>query len=665
MKKIVVLLSFVAVSLTQLYSQNYAFDMNAKLGMGINLGNAYEATDLGEWGVNVDSSYFSDIKAKGFSSVRIPARWSAHALPTLPYTISEYFMDTIQWVINQAISNGLYVVLDVHHYDEMFVDPYANKERFLSFWQQIGNRFEGYTDSLYFEVMNEPHDDFTPTIWNEFLLDGIETIRVKHPTRMLIIGTAEYGGIGGLQYLEIPETDTALIVTVHYYNPFDFTHQGADFAGITATGVTWDSTATQIQAVKNDMDIIQAYSEAHNVPIYIGEFGAIQNADDSSRATWAGHLRKTFESYGFSAAYWEYCSGFGIYDAALDCYYNGLIKALTDSVGACDCAMYDTIIVKNSDFTRGSNAWVQYEYAASGASGNFEVVNEEARLEIIESGDEEWHVQLVFGTFPMVLGSTYTFTFDAYASSPTAITAQTSREGGDYSVINGFEANLTTTKQTFSNTFTIDVPTIQSARLVFECGLANAQYLYFDNVHIYEIEAGVPVESITITDETMTNPTIINAYQDSVQLETSVLPLTATNTDVIWSIVSGASFATITSTGMVKATGTGNGTVVVKALAYDGSGVYAQKTIYVRNQNTEIADISKKCSVIIEKTRYNFEGNYIESVEIYDVLGKKCGNLSFDKLTQVVLPNYYFPQNMYFIKVKTNRTTSTVKYFKK
>jgi len=50
----------------------------AKLGRGINLGNALEAPKEGEWGVQLKAEYFPAIKKAGFATVRLPVRWSAH-----------------------------------------------------------------------------------------------------------------------------------------------------------------------------------------------------------------------------------------------------------------------------------------------------------------------------------------------------------------------------------------------------------------------------------------------------------------------------------------------------------------------------------------------------------------------------------------------------------
>ncbi|MDR1761894.1 MAG: cellulase family glycosylhydrolase [Bacteroidales bacterium] len=486
MKKLIISLSSILLLCANAFAQNQAFEMNSRLGMGINLGNAFEAPTLGAWGIEVDASYFEEIKAKGFSSIRIPARWSAHADEAAPYTIHEYFMDTIKWAVDLALANDLTVVLNIHHYEEMMIEPEAHKARFLAFWEQIADEFQYHSDSLYFELFNEPNTNFTPALWNEYLVEALDVVREKNPARTVIIGAAEWGGLGGMSQLVLPD-DPNIILTLHYYEPFKFTHQGADWTGQNLpTGVTWDSTAAQINAIANDFAQIKQYAETHNVPVYIGEFGAIEYADDVSRARWIGHLRTVFEANGFSGAYWEFCSGFGIYDPVLNCYRTGMLQALTGFEGACDCSQFDSVIVKNSTFDRSTQPWILNVFQENDADAAIAAIDGEARMEIVNNGTEPWHIQFLYGSFPLVQGNTYTFTFDAYASSPTSIGSMINRDGGDWEVALFIETNLTTEKKTFSQTFTYTEPTMERARIAFDCGLADAQYLYFDNIHVYE-----------------------------------------------------------------------------------------------------------------------------------------------------------------------------------
>ena len=83
-----------------------AFKQNKLLARGINLGNALDAPKEGEWGVTLKEQYFQLIKDAGFNSVRIPVRWSAHALSEEPYTIDSSFFKRVDWAVENALSRN-------------------------------------------------------------------------------------------------------------------------------------------------------------------------------------------------------------------------------------------------------------------------------------------------------------------------------------------------------------------------------------------------------------------------------------------------------------------------------------------------------------------------------------------------------------------------------
>ena len=72
--------------------------INQKIGRGINLGNALEAPNEGDWGVVLQPDYFKAIAQAGFNSVRIPIRWSNHALADLLAELVAY----MNWVTGKA-----------------------------------------------------------------------------------------------------------------------------------------------------------------------------------------------------------------------------------------------------------------------------------------------------------------------------------------------------------------------------------------------------------------------------------------------------------------------------------------------------------------------------------------------------------------------------------
>ena len=118
-------------------AETSAFKINKFLGRGVNLGNALEAPNEGEWGVTLKEEYFSIIKQAGFNSVRLPVRWSAHALAEKPYTINPDFFKRVDWAVNCAIKNNLYIMLNIQRYDPLTADPNSyHFERFLALWQR-------------------------------------------------------------------------------------------------------------------------------------------------------------------------------------------------------------------------------------------------------------------------------------------------------------------------------------------------------------------------------------------------------------------------------------------------------------------------------------------------------------------------------------------------
>jgi endoglucanase len=114
------------------------------LGRGINLGNALEAPVEGEWGLTLRSEYFDIVKAAGFSSVRIPVRWSAHAQAESPYAIAPEFLARVDWAVREALSRGLKVVIDDHHHAELFQDPQSELPRIIALWSQVASHYRDY-----------------------------------------------------------------------------------------------------------------------------------------------------------------------------------------------------------------------------------------------------------------------------------------------------------------------------------------------------------------------------------------------------------------------------------------------------------------------------------------------------------------------------------------
>jgi aryl-phospho-beta-D-glucosidase BglC (GH1 family) len=294
-------------------------ELKPPFGRGINLGNALEAPREGEWGVTLEADYFRVIKEAGFDSIRLPVKWSNHAEQSAPYTIDPAFFARVDWAVEQALSRGLQVVLNVHHYGEMDENPDAHQARLVGLWTQIGAHYKDRPATLAFELLNEPHDKLTAAKWNTILLEALAVVRKTNPTRTVVVGPVAWNGIGELKSLELPEADRNIVATVHYYGPFAFTHQGAhwlDAKSRPPLGTPWRGTDAERAVIAKELDTAAAWSLKHRRPMYLGEFGAMQTADQESRVRWTKFIAEEALKRKIGYAYWEFCSGFGAYDSA-------------------------------------------------------------------------------------------------------------------------------------------------------------------------------------------------------------------------------------------------------------------------------------------------------------------------------------------------------------
>ena len=204
--------------------------LDAGLGRGINFGNMLEAPYEGAWGLTVQPEFFARVAEAGFDHIRLPVSWTYHADLEAPYLVDETFFQRVDEILDMAEAIGVQLILNDHHHDELDADPLAESPRFLAIWNQIATRYADKGDWLHFEILNEPHGVFSqvPEMWNELQADALAVIRQTNPTRKVLIEPVSFSSISRLDDLDVPD-DPNLIASVHYYDPFPFTHQGANW----------------------------------------------------------------------------------------------------------------------------------------------------------------------------------------------------------------------------------------------------------------------------------------------------------------------------------------------------------------------------------------------------------------------------------------------------
>jgi endoglucanase len=278
-------------------------------------------------GARFKERHFQRIREGGFQTVRVNLHAFRHM--DAENRLDPVWLNTLDWVVKSALTNQLTVILDEHDYNAFGRDAAGSTPKLLAFWQQISQRYRDAPSSVLFEILNEPNGQLTPDLWNSLLKEALAVIRKTNPTRNVVIGPASWNNINSLTSLELPANDRHIIVTVHYYLPMEFTHQGARWSKQTASlsGITWGTDAER-QRLEQDFGRVQQWSKTARRPILLGEFGAYEKGDLESRVRYTACVARTAESLGWAWTYWQFDSDFIVFDLAKDDWVQPIWKAL-------------------------------------------------------------------------------------------------------------------------------------------------------------------------------------------------------------------------------------------------------------------------------------------------------------------------------------------------
>lgn len=319
----------------------------ALLKRGINFGNGWEAPPDQSWGIRFTTEDVDHAADEGFDHLRIPVAWH-HYLTRGEngWKISPKLLADLDPVLKRATDRNLRVLLDWHHFDDFTKNPEANLSRFVEGWETIARHYKSSSPLVFFELLNEPCDRLTTESLGAVYQKTIRAIRAIDPKRIIVASPGQWAQVSELERLSLPDDDR-VIVTVHCYEPFQFTHQGAgwvglqDFKGIQYPGPP--TTPFQIPASLKDNSGVVAFvfgyntlptsnnpSSAHPVrrtllearewadhfgrPVHLGEFGAHQAGDDASRARYLKDVRTLSEQLRIPWTMWEWKAGFGYWD---------------------------------------------------------------------------------------------------------------------------------------------------------------------------------------------------------------------------------------------------------------------------------------------------------------------------------------------------------------
>ncbi len=347
-----------------------AFDYAEEMGIGINLGNTMEAywedlknknsgcSVIGEntpldyekcWGaVETTREAIEGYKDAGFSTVRIPVYWGNMMKNDDSYTISEEYFERIDELIGYCLDDGMYAVINVHHYDEFLIKNHE-KEDVLEItdkiWTQIAEHYKDYSDYLVFEGFNESlgsqreNDDYTEdelfdyvNEMNQVFVDAVRGTGGNNKERLLIASGywTNIDKTTDVRYiLPKDKTDDRMMVSVHYID----------------NACYWTNKIGNDEWIKYSTDQCELLKKAftdNGVPVFVGECTSIyedqritKNATYTESSECLSYMMNMAVDYGFVPVLWDVNDNFY---SRTDCVIKSesdraVIKEISEKIG--------------------------------------------------------------------------------------------------------------------------------------------------------------------------------------------------------------------------------------------------------------------------------------------------------------------------------------------
>lgn len=280
----------------------------------VNMGNALETPKGYNWGGRrYTQADYQRIADAGFDTVRIPVRWSDFTGPAPAFRIHPDFAELADQQVAWATGAGLNVVLNVHHFEEIMDNPMSQMGRFAAIWTELAERYASLPETVWFEVLNEPHKNLKGREMRQAQALALSIIRKKHPERIVILGGEEWSGIRTLG-TNLSTDDPNVVYTFHYYDPFSFTHQQATWLGESMPKGTrnWGSKE-DLAELSAAVETAKAFREATGKPVFLGEFGVHTPVPARERTKWAGAVAGAMGEAEIPWCLWSYGNTFALY----------------------------------------------------------------------------------------------------------------------------------------------------------------------------------------------------------------------------------------------------------------------------------------------------------------------------------------------------------------
>jgi len=313
-----------------------ATELVADIRAGWNMGNVLSAfdgstKDYGSYSVNrletlwvntaMEKDDFDAYKEAGFNAVRIPVTWFK-AMDD-EYGIRVDYMNRVKEIVNYAIDNDMYVVLNTHGDERLFglmdKDVEESKENVTKVWGQIADAFKNYDERLIFEPFNEPRTVGSAKEWNggtteerknlntlnQVFVDTVRASGGNNDKRILMVSIYSahaYADVLKDVVMPTDKPDDRLILTIHEYVPYNFALNADEKSGT----ATWDKESpADTKPIMEPLDRAYDMFVSKGVPVVMGEFGALNKDNLDARVEWVEFYVSYAKSKGIPCFWWD------------------------------------------------------------------------------------------------------------------------------------------------------------------------------------------------------------------------------------------------------------------------------------------------------------------------------------------------------------------------
>ena len=308
---------------------------------GVNLGGWMSQCDYSPERLSgfITETDFARIRNWGFDHVRIPIDYNV--IQCEDGTMKQEGLERIDGALALCDKYGLHAVLDLHktqgfsfdagEHEDGFFESEAYQEKFYAIWECFAARYGARHECVMFELLNEVTEKNYLPAWKRISREAVRRIRALAPEVYVLLGSYRWNSAQTLPELDAPYDDH-VIYNFHFYEPHDFTHQGAyweaPYRDISAR-FSYDESGAGEAYFEDLLAPALEKAEKEGSAPYCGEYGVIDVVPPAEAVKWFRDLHAVFERHGIARSLWSYKEmDFGLADARMDAVRRELLGLL-------------------------------------------------------------------------------------------------------------------------------------------------------------------------------------------------------------------------------------------------------------------------------------------------------------------------------------------------